>query len=79
MTKIEERAQALSKELRELVIWEINEDDKIVARLKAEGKVLGLDGYPEEFAPIRRERERRLAEIFERYKDLPPDTKLKLW
>lgn len=76
---LEERQNALSSELRQLLEWEEHETDKIITRLKSEGTTLGLDGCPEEFAPIRRERNRRWRKIIESYKDLPPDTKLKLW
>ena len=30
--------------------WEELESKKIIEKLESEGKVLGLDGYPEEFA-----------------------------
>ena len=79
MNEIESRAENFSKELRELMIWEETEINKIIVRLKADNKILGLDGYSEEFAQIRQERSRRLELIIEKYKDLPLGTKLKLW
>lgn len=79
MSDIEERAEKLSKELRKLMSWEDKENEKVYARLKSEGKILGLDSCPEEFAYIREERNRRWREIIEKYSDLPPNTKLKLW
>lgn len=74
MSTVEERAEAMSAELRLLMEWEQTESEKIIAQLKAEGKIIGLDGYPERFAYIRQERNRRLRTILEKYKDLPPDT-----
>lgn len=79
VSSVEERAEKMSAELRELMDWEEREEEKIISRLKAEGRKLGLDGCPEEFAPIRQERNRRLSIIFEKYKDVPPGTKLNLW
>lgn len=76
---LEERQESLSKEIRELMEWEELESKKIIEKLESEGKALGLDGYPEEFAYIRETRNRRWREILEKYKDLPPNTKLKLW
>lgn len=76
---LEEREKALSSEIRELFDWEDRESNKVIARLESEGKKLGLDSYPEEFAYIREERNRRWRAILEKYKDLPPDAKLKLW
>lgn len=76
---VSERQRAFSEEIRGLMEWEEAESEKVIARLKSDGKVLGLDGYPEEFAYIREERNRRWREILEKYRDLPPDTKIKLW
>jgi len=77
---INEPAAALSKELRALMEWEERENAKITSRLKAEGRYkIGLDTNNEAFADVRAERTRRLREIFEKYKDLPPGTKLKFW
>lgn len=78
MNKIGELAAAFSNELRNLMEWEERETGKVIANLKSEGKILGLDSCPEAFAAIRAERAHRLHEIFEKY-NLPPDTKLKLW
>ena len=75
---LEERQEASSEEIRELMKWEETESAKVIARLESEGKVLGLDGYPEDFAYIRETRNRRLKDIFAKY-NLPPGTKLKLW
>ena len=79
VSSVEERAEKMSAELRELMDWEEREEEKIISRLKAEGRKLGLDGCPEAFAPTLREYKRRWAEIFEKYKDVPPGTKLNLW
>lgn len=79
VTSTEERQKAFSEELKGLLEWERIEGEKVLTRLKSEGKVLGLDSYPEEFAYIREKRNQCWKEILEKYKDLPPDTKLKLW
>ena len=80
MNEINKLAAALSKELRALMEWEERENAKITSRLKAEGRhKIGLDANNEAFADVRAERTRRLREILEKYKDLPPGTKLKLW
>ncbi len=71
-------AEKFSKELCDLMEWEEQETEKIFARLKSEGKVIGLDGYPEEFAAIQKERRRRWRELLEKYRPLPLGTKIKL-
>ena len=76
---VEERARNFAAELRALIKWSNEESEKVYNRLKSEGATLGLDSHPEEFAPIREESFRRYREIIEKYKDLPPGTKLKLW
>ena len=75
---LEERQQNLSVELRAVIKWANEESEKVYNRLKSEGATLGLDSHPEEFAPINEEYKRRWREIIEKYRDLPPDTKLKL-
>lgn len=77
--KVMERQQAFSKEVKELFNWEEQESNRVITRLKLEGKKIGLDSYSEEFVYIRRERNRRWREILEKYKDLPPSTKIKSW
>ena len=71
-------AEKFSKELRDLMEWEEQENEKIFARLKSEGKAIGLDGYPEEFAAIRKERRRRWRELLEKYRPLLLGTEIKL-
>ena len=75
---VEERARNFEAELRELLDWTLEERHKVTDRLIAEGATFGLDGHPEAYASIREESFRRYREIIEKYKDLPPDTKLNL-
>ena len=79
VNNIDRRTKLFLGELRQLMEWEEHEMQKVISRLEAEGKVLGLDGHVKDFLPIRRERAHRLKNLFEEYKDLPPGTKLKLW
>ena len=77
---VEERTQALSEELLKLSIWQDEEEEKITLRLKSTGRYkVGLDTDSEAYAEIRAEPNRRYRKIAEKYKDLPPDTKIKLW
>lgn len=76
---VEERVRNLEAELRELLDWTLEERQKVTDRLIAEGATFGLDGHPEAYAPIREESFRRYREIVEKYKDLPPGTRVKLW
>lgn len=78
MNNVDEQIKAFSKELQLLMEWEEQESNKIIARLKKENKILGLDGYNEEFSNIRQERNRRLEKLYETYGKLPIGTKLKL-
>ena len=77
---VEERAKALSTELLELFEWEEAEKVKINCQLKRAGRYkAGLDANSEAYTEIREETKRRYRKIIEKYKDLPPDTKIKLW
>lgn len=56
------------KEYKEVIQWVLAEEDKVVEKLKAEGKYIGgLDGNSADFAYIYKERNRRIAEIKKRY------------
>ncbi len=56
------------KEYKEVVQWVLNKEDKVIEKLKAEGKyVSGLDNNSDDFAYIYEERNRRLTEIKKRY------------
>lgn len=57
----------LSQELEKVSQWYNTESDKVIARLESEGKPIGLDGYVEEFAPIKAEVKRRLKLLREKY------------
>ena len=53
---------------------------KINCQLKRAGRYkAGLDANSEAYTEIREETKRRYRKIIEKYKDLPPDTKIKLW
>jgi len=56
------------KEYKEVVQWVLDEEDKVVEKLKAEGRYVGgLDGNSADFTYIFEERNRRIAEIKKRY------------
>lgn len=64
----EERIRA-NKELQELCDWETKEIEKVVQKLKDEGRFRGgLDGKYEEIDAIKKERNIRLQELFKKYK-----------
>ncbi len=66
----EEQKEKAQLEFNELIKWSNAEEDKVIARLKSEGVVIGLDGHTEEFLYIRKEECRRLREMADKY-DLP--------
>ena len=76
---VDKRTEKFSNELLDLMKWEETESEKVYNRLKSEGKTVGLDGFPEEFIAIRKERNLRLKAILEKYNDLPHDTEIRLW
>lgn len=48
--------------------WVLDEENKVVEKLKSEGRyIVGLDSHRKEFAYIYEERNRRLKEIKEKY------------
>lgn len=60
-----EKAQ---EEYKKVIQWVLNEEDKVVEKLKTEGRhVGGLDGNSADFAYIYEERNRRIAELKKRY------------
>lgn len=60
--------EQVQREYKEVTDWVLNEEDKVVEKLKAEGKYIGgLDGNSADFAYIYKERNRRIAEIKKRY------------
>ena len=65
-----EQKEKAQIEFNELIKWSNSEEDKVIAKLKSEGAVMGLDGHVEEFLYIRKEECRRLREMAEKY-DLP--------
>ena len=66
MTSKEQKEKA-QLEFNELIKWSNSEEDKVIAKLKSEGAVMGLDGHKEEFLYIRKEECRRLKEMAEKY------------
>lgn len=56
------------KEYKEVVQWVLNEEDKVIEKLKKEGRYAGgLDGNSIDFAYIYEERNRRITEIRKKY------------
>ena len=69
MTLAERKAAAVA-EYNDVLNWSIKESEKVIERLRSEGRLLYLDGHDEEFRYIKETRRRRLEEIFDKY-DLP--------
>ena len=75
---LEERKTKAGKEILVLLELYQEEEEQITTALKQSGKFTpGLDGNSEDYAPIRRKFNQKLAEVLVKY-DLPPGTKLKL-
>ena len=56
------------KEYEEVRRWVLEEEDKVVDKLKSEGRyILGLDTNQAAFAYIYKERNKRIQEIREKY------------
>lgn len=56
------------KEYEEVIQWVLNEEDKVVERLKKEGRYIGgLDTHQEEFAYIYEARNRMIQDIRNKY------------
>mgnify|MGYP006988831305 CR=1 FL=1 len=67
----------LIKELKALYEWDKAERRKIDAELKATGKYrTGLDTNQQYYREHIKEFNRRFYELVQKYKDLPPDTKI---
>lgn len=65
------------KEMQTLMEWEESEIGKINEELKRQGLFEeGLDTNQKYYASVIEVRKRRWREILEKYKDLPPDTKI---
>ena len=77
MDSVEEKKAKMTAEITALIDWSVTEGDKVVAQLKQEGAIMGLDCHQERFAYIRETKKQRLKEIIDRY-NLPLDTKLQL-
>lgn len=55
-------------ELDEIIKWEDSEADKKIAEEKQNGNIQsGLDAYQVELRPVRKEVERRVAELLKKY------------
>lgn len=67
MNNLEERFAKADKEFHELILWAIEEEEKITQHLKRKGVQIGLDTNQESYAPIRREYYRRILKIFDKY------------
>jgi len=58
------------KEMMEVLKWANQEEDRIYAKLKAEGRLQkGLDANSEDFKPVGQEVKRRIAELQKKYKE----------
>ena len=56
--------EQIEQEWKAIMKWEIEEGQKLTARLKAENRYQGgLDGNAEDFKYIQRERNRRVEEL----------------
>ena len=78
MNDLEARYAKANIEFLEIIKWANEEDDKVIARLEKEGKLRGLDGHVEEFAPIRKEYCQRILALFDKY-DLPNKPNFDRW
>lgn len=78
MLTLEERIAAANKEIEALLVLYGEEEERITAELKQTGKYkLGLDSNSQVYAPLNKEFDKHMAEVFKKY-DLPPGTKIKL-
>lgn len=56
------------KEYNKVIQWVLNEEDKVVEKLKAEGRYVGgLDGNSIDFAYIYKKRNKKIEEIQKKY------------
>lgn len=56
------------KEYREVIQWVLDEEDRVVEKLKAEGRYVGgLDNNSVDFAYIYKERNKKIEEIKKKY------------
>lgn len=69
---LEERKTKAVAEYNAVLEWSIKESEKVLDKMKREGRFLYLDGHGEEFNYIKETRRRRLEEIFSKY-DLPKE------
>lgn len=75
MNDLKERERLAMEEYKDLIRWANEEEDRVVERLKREGReILGLDTHREEFAYIKDIVRERLKEIIKKY-DLPYEIK----
>lgn len=60
---------AANREMSDIFEWAVQEEERIIKKLKEDGKFKGgLDGYYEELEEVKRERDKRLRELKEKYK-----------
>ena len=68
MSKLEEKKAKLIAEINALIDWEILEIEKVDEHLKKSKKFKqGLDANSDHYSNIRKERNKRLKEILDRY------------
>ena len=64
----------IKEEYISILQWASLEYDKVLERLQREGKLRGLDSYSEEFSYNRKERQKKVAALYNKY-NLPSDAK----
>ena len=64
---LEARLQKANEEYQLLTKWANEESEKVHAKLKTEGVLMGLDTNREAYAPIHEEYKRRVLELFDKY------------
>ena len=74
MNNSTENYDLIKEEYISILQWASLEYDKVLDRLQREGKLKGLDSYSEEFSYIRKERQKKVADLYNKY-NLPSDAK----
>lgn len=76
MSSLEERIDMFHRELKDITGWYVKAIETINLQLQREGRLKGLDGNNAAYSPAHEELNRRLSILIDKYKDLPPDTKI---
>lgn len=75
---LDRRIKKAQSELREITRWFMDEKKVITDNLEKSGELKWLDGNKEAYRPVQEEFSRKIKALVEKYKDLPPYTKIKL-